>query len=104
MKYTKRLYKKFFRKRVYRWDLILHDEDGKHVIVRFIDGRSMNKLTDSKTNKKVDIPEKVTNYTLQIAIKLRRMNWVDAYLLARKICKINPKFKVRVYFILKELR
>lgn len=102
MKYSKKLYKKFFKQRVFGWDLHKLDEDGDNKIVRFIRGDFVDAFTEEE--KSIKLPQIMSGSNFQIFNKTQKMNWIDAYLLARRIQQKNCKYKVRVGFILKVLR
>ena len=103
MKYNKKLWKKFLINRVYGWDLIKMNGDGENKIVRFVKGDFINEFRGDD-DKQVSIPTHKTNSNLQIHYTMRKLNWIDAFILARKLCESNSEYRISIGYIIKELR
>ena len=104
MKYNKKLWHKFIRKRLYSFDLIHIVDNNEQKVLRFIRGINCTGYK-SDDGPQVSIPDvcSITNY--QIYNKLSKLNWEEAFIKSREICKNHSnKFKLKCCFIIKELR
>lgn len=104
MKFNKKLWTKFIKNRVYGFDLIKINEDGtEDKIIRFVAGTFVTEYR-GEDGKQVNILSNVTNKNLQIYSKMSGLNAKTAFLLCRKICQQNKSYKLRLMFVIKELR
>ena len=103
MRFNKKLWHKFFKKRLYAFDLTFNYKNTSEKVLRIIDGSFVHQYS-KEDGTKINIPDGNSNDALQVFLKLRNYPTFYVFLKCREICQKDKRFKLSYNLIIKALR